>query len=158
MNALARCLATFFYVGYVPRAPGTAGSLAALPLAWFVWHLPTPAAWGVIAAIFLLGVWAAGKVITETGVSDHQTIVIDEVVGILVTASVASLVWWQFVLVFFYFRLFDIWKPGPVRLIDHRLKGGLGAMADDFVAALMAAATLYFTLLLSARMVLAPSA
>ena len=154
MNFLAQMIATFFFVGRVPKAPGTAGSLVALPLAWFLWQAPAPIAWGVIGVIFALGVWAASRVIKQTGVQDHQSIVIDEVVGMLVTASVATQVWWQYALVLAFFRLFDIWKPGPIRLLDRQLKGGLGTMADDLVAALMAAATLYFTLLLSANMLM----
>lgn len=154
LNFFAEMIATFFFVGRVPKAPGTAGSLAALPLAWFLWQAPTAIAWAITGAVFALGVWAAGRVIRQTGVQDHQSIVIDEVVGIFVTASVATQVWWQYALVFAFFRLFDIWKPGPIRILDRQLKGGLGTMADDLVAALMAAATLYFTLLLSANMLM----
>ncbi|RYZ95031.1 MAG: phosphatidylglycerophosphatase A [Proteobacteria bacterium] len=150
---VARIIATFFYVGYVPKAPGTAGALVALPLAWFVWMLPPYLAWGIIAVLFLLGTWSAQLVINHTGREDDQTIVMDEVVGILVTMSVATHLWWQYALGFLIFRMFDILKPGPIGLVDAKVKGGFGAMADDFVASLMAAATLYLVLLFSARMV-----
>jgi len=150
---LARVIATFFYVGYSPKAPGTVGSLVALPLAWYVWYLPNYLGWAVVGVLFALGVWSAQVVINHTGQEDDQTIVMDEVVGILVTTSVATHLWWQFLLGFFIFRMFDILKPGPIGLVDARVKGGFGAMADDFVAALMAAFTLYLVLLFSARMI-----
>jgi phosphatidylglycerophosphatase A len=150
---IARIIATFFYVGYTPKAPGTVGALVALPLAWFTWMLPNYLGWGLVAVLFLLGAWSAQVVINHTGQEDDQTIVMDEVVGILVTTSVATQLWWQYALAFLIFRMFDILKPGPIGLVDARVKGGFGAMADDFVAALMAAATLYLVLLFSARMV-----
>lgn len=153
MQTLARAIATLFYVGYVPKAPGTAGALVALPIAWYVWMLPSFYPFLVIAALFAIGVWSAHVVIGQTGKQDNQIIVMDEVVGILVTTAVASHLWWQYALAFLIFRMFDILKPGPVALVDARVKGGFGAMADDFVAALLAAATLYIVLLFSARMV-----
>lgn len=153
MDKLAKCIATFFYVGLAPRAPGTVGSLVALPLAWWVWKLPPAYAWATIIALFLLGVWAAGRVIRQTGREDHQIIVMDEVVGILVTASVASNLWWHYILVFVFFRAFDIFKPGPVRWLDRRVKGGLGAMVDDLAAAIFATLLLYIVLQASAQMV-----
>lgn len=153
MIQIARIISSFFYVGFIPKAPGTFGSLVALPLAWYTWMLPNYLAWSVVAFLFLLGVWSAHVVIGHTGREDDQTIVMDEVVGILVTTSVATQLWWQYALAFLIFRMFDILKPGPVGLVDARVKGGFGAMADDFVAALMAAATLYIILLFSARMI-----
>lgn len=146
-------IASFFYVGFIPKAPGTFGSLVALPLAWYTWLLPNYLGWGVTAVLFVLGVWSAHVVIQHTGQEDDQTIVMDEVVGILVTTSVAGHLWWQYVLGFLIFRMFDILKPGPIGLVDARVKGGFGAMADDFVAALMAAFMLYLVLLFSARMI-----
>ena len=157
MNRLAYWIATFSYVGRSPRAPGTMGSLVALPLAWWVWKLPSMGAWAVITALFLLGVWSAGVVIRLTGKEDHQSIVMDEVVGVLVTTSVASHLWWHYALAFLLFRAFDIFKPGPVAWLDRRVKGGLGAMVDDLAAAIFATLLLYVVLMFSSYMV-APAA
>lgn len=153
MNSLATLIATFFFVGCAPKAPGTVGSLAALPLAWWIWKLPSHYAWAIITVLFLLGVWSAGKVIRRTGKEDHQIIVMDEVVGILVTTSVAANLWWHYALAFLFFRATDIFKPGPVKWIDQRVKGGFGAMADDLAAAILAALLLYIVLYFSGSMV-----
>ncbi len=147
--SIAQCIATFFYVGKLPKAPGTFGSLAALPLAWWMWKLPAEFAWGTAIIIFLLGVWAAKKVIQKTGTEDHQTIVIDEVAGILFTTSITQHLWWHYALAFVFFRFFDIFKPGPIRWIDAKVKGGLGAMLDDMAAAIFATLLLYVTLQLA---------
>lgn len=150
---LGELVATFFFVGRSPKAPGTMGSLVALPFAWFLWTLHPPLAWGVVLAVFILGVWASGVVIRRTGTQDHQTIVIDEVIGIFLTTSVAAHLWWHYALAFLLFRIFDIWKPFPVGLVDKNVKGGLGAMLDDVVAAVIATAMLYVVLRYSAGMV-----
>lgn len=147
LDHLGVCWATFFYVGKLPKAPGTFGSLAALPVAWYLWTLPWYVAWSIVAAIFLLGVAAAGVVHRQTGVSDHQSIVIDEVVGILVTTSVADPRYWpHYLAAFLLFRLFDIWKPWPVSWIDRNWHSPLGTMMDDFVASLMSTGSLFLLL------------
>jgi phosphatidylglycerophosphatase A len=138
--------ATFFYTGYSPKAPGTAGSLAALPLAWLTWQLPRPMAWLAVAAVFFSGAEAARAVIRRTRQSDHQSIVIDEVVGILIATSVAAQIWWHYLLAFLLFRIFDIWKPWPIRYIDKRWHSAYGTMLDDVLAALAASAVLFFVL------------
>ena len=138
--------ATFFYTGKSPKAPGTCGSLAALPLAWWAWTLGPVWGWAITAVIFVTGTVAARAVIKRTGNTDHQSIVIDEVVGILITTSVAQLVWWQFGLAFLFFRLFDIWKPWPVSVIDRKWKSALGTMMDDVAAAVLATAVLWVVL------------
>lgn len=143
---LATNIATFFTVGKIPKAPGTFGSLAALPFAWFLWQLPPWMAWIVVFSVFALGCWAAKVIISRTGKEDHQSIVIDEVVGIFVTTSVAQHLWWHYLLAFCFFRLFDILKPGPVRIIDKKIKGGFGTMLDDFAASILAALVLYIVL------------
>ena len=144
LDHLGECWATFFYVGKLPKAPGTFGSLAALPVAWFVWTLPWYLGWAIVAAIFFFGVLGAAVVHRKTGVSDHQSIVIDEVVGILVTTSVATPQYWpHYLAAFLLFRLFDIWKPWPVRWVDRNWHSPLGTMMDDFVASLMSTAALW---------------
>ena len=151
--ALSETIATFFFVGRMPKAPGTWGSLAALPFAWFLWKLPVTVAWPIVLAVFLAGCWSASRVIQRTGVSDHQTIVIDEVIGIFLVTSIAAQLWWQYALAFLFFRIFDIWKPWPVHFVDANVKGGFGTMLDDVVAAVMATGVLYFVLRYSAGMV-----
>ncbi|MGE3262587.1 MAG: phosphatidylglycerophosphatase A [Bacteriovoracia bacterium] len=151
--ALSELVATFFYVGRSPKAPGTMGSLVALPFAWYLWMLPVEMAWPIVIAVFLLGCWAASGVIRRTGTQDHQSVVIDEVVGIFLTTSIAAHLWWHYLLAFLLFRIFDIWKPFPVGLVDKNIKGGFGTMLDDVVAAMFATGILWVILRYSAGMV-----
>jgi phosphatidylglycerophosphatase A len=129
-------LATWFGVGLIPIAPGTWGSLAALPCAWAIRSL-----WGVaglavaIAIVFFAGWWAAATVVKASGDNDPGFVVIDEVPAqwlVLLTASHDPLAW---ALAFLLFRIFDVWKPWPVRWADQHVKGGLGVMLDDIAAA-----------------------
>lgn len=135
--------ASFCYVGQVPKAPGTAGSLVALPLAWYLWKLPPILAWAVIALTFLLGVLASSQVVKATGKQDDQRIVIDEVIGIFLSTSAVSETLFHYCLAFALFRAFDIWKPGPIGWADRKFKGGFGVMADDALAGLCAAIVLF---------------
>lgn len=151
--ALSEFVATFFYVGRSPKAPGTMGSLAALPFAWWLWLQPSAVAWVLVIVTFLVGCWASSAVIRRTGTQDHQSIVIDEVVGIFLTTSIAAHLWWHYLLAFVLFRIFDIWKPLPVGLVDKNVKGGFGTMLDDAVAALFATAMLWVILRYTAGMV-----
>jgi phosphatidylglycerophosphatase A len=151
--ALSEFVATFFYVGRSPNAPGTMGSLAALPFAWYLWLLPIPTAWAIVVAVFVMGTLAASVVIRRTGTQDHQSIVIDEVIGIFLTTSIAAHLWWHYLLAFILFRIFDIWKPFPVGLVDKNVKGGIGTMLDDVVAAMFATGILWVILRYSAGMV-----
>lgn len=143
----AEMVATFFYVGRIRFMPGTFGSLAALPVAWYLWTLPRPFAWGFAAATFLVGIWAAKHVIARTGVHDHSSIVVDEVVGIFLITSITprTVLWYG--IAFLLFRIFDIWKPWPIRWVDRKWKGGTGTMMDDLVAAMVATAVLFFLLM-----------
>lgn len=150
MNKIAEAWATFFFVGRSPKAPGTLGSLAALPLAWFVWQLPVLWGCAITFLVFFTGAEAAKFVIRRTGESDNQSIVIDEVVGILITTSIAAHLWWQYALAFLLFRIFDIWKPWPVGFVDRQWKSAYGTMMDDVVAAFMAAALLFLVVRYSA--------
>ncbi len=137
-------IASGFGVGLAPRAAGTLGSLAAL-VPWWLWlrHLPLAQYAIVLVAAFALGVWAAHWVIRRTGIEDPGVVVWDEFVGqwiallplvlLDVTGEVALVI-----VAFVLFRLFDIWKPWPVRWADHQVHGGLGAMLDDALAGAMA--------------------
>ncbi len=99
-------------------------------------------------ALFVLGVWVCGKAGRELGVHDHPAIVWDEVVGYLVTMTAVPVDWGWLLGGFLLFRLFDILKPWPVRWFDRRVPGGVGVMADDLVAGLMAWGVLQVVLVL----------
>ncbi len=142
-------LATWFGVGLIPIAPGTWGSLGALPFAWAVSR-----AWGAtglgiaIAIVFFAGWWAAATVSKASGIKDPGFVVIDEVAGqwlVLLAAPRDPLAW---VLAFVLFRIFDIWKPWPVRRADRDIAGGLGVMLDDLLAAVYAALVLSVLLMI----------
>ena len=137
-------LGTWFGAGLVPGAPGTMGSLAALPFAWvihqaFGWSALAAAA----VALFAAGVWSAGVIVRTGGAEDPSAIVVDEVVGqwLVLLAVQPDLV--LYAAGFVLFRIFDIWKPWPVSWADANIKGGLGVMVDDVLAAAYAAAVLY---------------
>jgi len=146
LEELGVCWATFFYVGKSPKAPGTCGSLAALPLAWVAWSQGTTLGWIITAAVFVTGTIAAQAVIKRTGNTDHQSIVIDEVVGILITTSIGGVTLPHFAIAFVLFRLFDITKPWPVSVVDKKWKSALGTMMDDVGAAVLASAVFYLLL------------
>jgi phosphatidylglycerophosphatase A len=122
--------AAFGPCGFSPFAPGTAGTLGAVPLYMALSLLPWPAYLLVTAALLLLGIVAAGRAGRYWGVVDASPIVIDEVVGYLVTMALVPFSWPAAAAGFVLFRLFDIWKPWPVSALD-RLKSGLGVMLDD---------------------------
>jgi len=134
------CLATWFYSGKSPKAPGTAGSLAALPFGWGIWAYGGNSAL-IIASIIIfgIGVWAAHQYSHLLGVHDAGEIVIDEVVGqwmcllvIPLGAGWIDVIW--LLTAFIAFRVFDIAKPWPIRWVDRRVGGGFGIMFDDVVA------------------------
>jgi phosphatidylglycerophosphatase A len=135
-------------VGLAPRAPGTVGSLVALPLYFLLAPLPLVFYLVLVAALFVLGVWACGRTERELGVHDHPGIVWDEVVGMLVTLIPAPPGWAWLLVGFGLFRLFDIWKPFPISWLNDRIKGGSGIMLDDLAAGIAAAACLQGLVLL----------
>jgi phosphatidylglycerophosphatase A len=139
----ATLIATWFGCGMLPGAPGTWGSLAALPFAWAIVRTGgPPALLAAATALFLLGWWAAGATARALGLKDPGVIVVDEVVGQWLTLVVAPFDPVGWAAGFVLFRLFDIVKPWPVRWADRRVPGGLGIMLDDALAALYAAAVL----------------
>lgn len=128
--------------GLAPVAAGTAGSLAAL-LPWLLLReLPHWAYALVVLAVFALGTWAAQRVIEAMVEDDPGVVVIDEWIGLWIALFAAPAGWGWMLLGFALFRLFDIWKPWPVRWADRRLKGGFGTMVDDVFAGLYALALL----------------
>jgi phosphatidylglycerophosphatase A len=134
MNGVAVFIATCGYVGYFPIAPGTVGSLAALALYALVRWLGTPAAeLLMIVAVALVGVWAAHGTERALKLKDPGPVVIDEVLGMLITLAFMPLSWWGILAAFLLFRLFDVIKPFPAGRLEH-LPGGFGIMADDAMA------------------------
>lgn len=134
MTRLAILLATFGYVGHFPIAPGTAGSAAALVLYVLLRSIGSPVV-EVSAVVLLLfaGFWAGSAAERHYGREDPGYVVLDEVVGMLLTLLFIPLTWTGVVLGFFLFRLFDIVKPPPASQLE-RLHGGFGIMLDDVVA------------------------
>jgi phosphatidylglycerophosphatase A len=139
----ATVVATSFGAGFMPKAPGHTGTLTAVPLAWGLAKLGTLAYVAGIVVVTAIGTVAAGVFARATGVADNQKIVIDEVAGYLVTLSLVPRTVGNLILGFFLFRLFDVWKPGFIRLIDRKVKGGFGIMADDLAAGAVAALCLF---------------
>jgi len=136
-------IATALGAGLSPIGPGTAGSLVALLPWWFLLRgLPTAWYFAVVAAGFLLGVWACGVCDRRLGLHDQGALVWDEVIGMWITLLAAPREWWWMLIGFALFRLFDIWKPWPVRLADRRVHGGFGVMLDDVAAGVYALAAL----------------
>ncbi|WHZ17910.1 MAG: Phosphatidylglycerophosphatase A [Rhodanobacteraceae bacterium] len=132
-------IATALGAGLSPKAPGTAGSLVALLPWWFLLRdLPLAAYAAVLVAGFVLGVWACEVSDRRLAMHDQGALVWDEVIGMWITLLAAPSAWWWMLAGFALFRLFDIWKPWPVRLADRRVHGGLGVMLDDVVAGVYA--------------------
>lgn len=134
-----------------PWAPGTFGTLAAMPLYWLLAPLSLVHYLIVVTVLFVLGVWACGRTARDLGGQDPGVIVWDEVVGYLVAMSAVPLEWTWMLLGFVVFRLFDIWKPWPIRWLDRRVKGGLGIMLDDLGAAVLTWAVLWYSVAVVTR-------
>lgn len=122
--------------GLAKRAPGTWGTLVALPIYWLA-HVV--GGWGAVvlagAIIFFVGIWAAGVAGRALGVSDHGGIVVDEIAAFLLVLAVVPFTWQWVSVAFLLFRVFDIAKPWPIGVADRRIKGGFGVMFDDLLAA-----------------------
>ena len=131
-------LALGFGSGCAPKAPGTFGTLAAIPLYLLMQPLPLWIYLLLTVTGFALGVWVCDRAARDLGVHDHPAIVWDEVIGFGVT-MIAAPAGWEWVLAgFVLFRLFDILKPWPISWFDRRIHGGLGIMLDDLIAGLFA--------------------
>jgi phosphatidylglycerophosphatase A len=132
----AHIVAFGFGAGLAPRAPGTAGTLAAWATGWLLLaHTPPLALLAGTGVLFLLGIWACGETGRHLGVPDHGAMVWDEIVAFLaVLAVVPREPAWQ-AAAFVLFRVFDIAKPPPIRAFERRWHGGFGVMFDDLLAA-----------------------
>ncbi|MFC6670195.1 phosphatidylglycerophosphatase A [Marinobacterium aestuariivivens] len=131
-------LAFGFGSGLAPKAPGTFGTLAAVPLYLLLAPLSLPVYLLVLVLATALGIFLCDRTARDLGVHDHPGIVWDEFVGFWITMLAVPLQWYWIVAGFALFRLFDIWKPWPVRLADRRVSGGFGIMLDDILAGLYA--------------------
>jgi phosphatidylglycerophosphatase A len=131
-------LAFGFGSGLSPRAPGTVGSLAALPFALLIVQLPLWTGLAVILTAFFVGIYLCGVTGRALGVHDHGGMVWDEFVGLWLVLVFIPFHWAWWLAAFVLFRLFDILKPWPIRWLDRRVEGGLGVMIDDALAAVYA--------------------
>lgn len=131
-------LAFGFGSGAMPFAPGTFGTLVAIPLYWLMLPLSLWAYLSIVSAITLVGVWLCHVTSRDLGVHDHAGIVWDEIAGYLITMIAAPAGWQWIVAGFLLFRFFDIIKPWPIGWVDRRIHGGLGIMLDDVLAAVFA--------------------
>jgi phosphatidylglycerophosphatase A len=146
VNSVALTLSTWFGCGYFPWGPGTVGSAAALLIGAAVDHWFAGTRQFLFGSVFLLvmpAIWASTATATMTGNKDPGFVVVDEVLGQWVTLlGVSSYSVRSFVAGFILFRVFDIWKPWPVRNLE-KLPGGYGIVADDLAAGLYGALILY---------------
>ncbi|PIV19909.1 MAG: phosphatidylglycerophosphatase A [Deltaproteobacteria bacterium CG_4_8_14_3_um_filter_45_9] len=137
-------VATGFGVGYSPIAPGTLGTLIALPLYYFLSEISSPLYEITLIGFFFLSVWISENAEIFFGKKDDQRIVIDEMMGFLIT-----MLWvpktTRFILIgFFLFRFFDILKPFPIRRLEKKFKGGFGVVLDDVMAGVYGNIILHF--------------
>ncbi len=138
MNRFLLFLATGFGVGYSPIAPGTAGTLLAIPIYYFLSEIPPPLYEITLIGFFFLSIWISENAEGFFGKKDDQRIVIDEIIGFLITMLWVPKTTRFIIIGFFLFRFFDILKPFPIRRLEKRLKGGFGVVLDDVMAAIYA--------------------
>ncbi|HID79437.1 MAG TPA: phosphatidylglycerophosphatase A [Aquifex aeolicus] len=142
MFAIAKLVATYLYVGLLPKMPGTWGSIFALPLAWFLYQ------WGIttylvgLATVTLLGIWASEIYSKSVGNEDPDEVVIDEVAGILTVFLFIKPTPLSWVLGLILFRVVDILKPPPINWVE-KIPYGVGIMADDLLAGVLVGVILF---------------
>jgi len=133
---------TGFYSGNIPFAPGTFGTLAGLPFCFLVSLCPSGIGMMIIIAVMVLAVWLAGLSERLLGSKDPGCIVIDEIAGMLVTLAGLPFTFFTVVLGFVLFRILDILKPFPIRILERKIPGGAGIVIDDIAAGIIANITL----------------
>jgi phosphatidylglycerophosphatase A len=148
----ALAVATVFGVGYAPVAPGTFGSAAGLLLWWLLPSSPAIQAVAILA-LFVAGSWSGSVAERHFGRADPGQVVVDEVMGMLITLWLNPVGWGGALLAFFLFRIFDVIKPYPSDRLE-RLHGGVGVMADDGMAAIYANLALRACIWLSGHLVI----
>lgn len=136
-----------FGSGAMPIAPGTFGTLMAIPFYLALQYLPLPIYIAITLVIIVGSIWLSDKISREINVHDHPGMCLDEIVGFFVTMTAApkGILW--VILGFLLFRLFDIWKPQPIRYIDEKIGGGFGIILDDVVAGVLACVVLHLVAL-----------
>ena len=144
-------LAFGFGSGLSPKAPGTVGTIAAIPLWYLLVQLPPQTYVVVVAICVIIGIFICGSAADKLGVHDHGGIVWDEFVGFWITMAFLPVSYVSVLVGFILFRLFDIFKPWPISWLDKNIGGGLGIMIDDVVAGLAAGGS--FVLLQSLHLV-----
>jgi phosphatidylglycerophosphatase A len=139
-------LAYGFGAGLSPKAPGTMGTLVAIPLyVLLMLYASSTVYLAVLAVALMAGIFICGYTARQMGIDDPKGVVWDEIVGYLITMLGLPLNWIWVVGGFLLFRLFDIWKPWPIRWVDRNIKGGAGIMFDDVIAAVFACVLLNLT-------------
>ncbi len=137
-------LALGFGSGLSPKAPGTFGTVAAIPV-FLLFTFFTPLIYAIATLIVCIaGIYICGKTAEDVGVHDHGAIVWDEIAGYLITMFLVPVSWQSILVGFILFRIFDIFKPWPISYLDKYVHGGFGIMIDDVVAGLMALACMHF--------------
>ncbi|MDN3651659.1 phosphatidylglycerophosphatase A [Thalassotalea ponticola] len=136
-------LALGFGTGLAPKAPGTVGTLAALPFILLLSQLSVNVYVIATVVMAIVGVWICAKASADAKVHDHGAIVWDEVVGYTITMAAIPVSWQSLLVGFVIFRIFDIVKPWPISVIDKKIDGGFGIMLDDIVAGILALALMH---------------
>ncbi|WP_338883262.1 MULTISPECIES: phosphatidylglycerophosphatase A [Xenorhabdus] len=137
-------LATGFGSGLSPIIPGTMGSVAAIPFWLLLAQLPAWGIWLVIVLGTIIGCVICQKAADAMNVEDPGCVVWDEFIGMWITLMAIPVLNWQWILVgFVVFRIFDMWKPWPIRWFDRYVKGGIGIMLDDIIAAIFAVVVIW---------------
>jgi phosphatidylglycerophosphatase A len=143
-------LALGFGSGLAPKAPGTFGTLAAVPLVWLCSAYLPFSIYLILTVLFsIVGIWICGKTADDMQVHDDSSIVWDEVVGMMITMLAVPLHWHTLLIGFILFRIFDIAKPWPISYLDKHVHGGFGIMADDLLAGVFALACMHLGLSLN---------
>jgi phosphatidylglycerophosphatase A len=139
-------IALGFGSGLAPKAPGTLGTIVGLAMFGLIAGHPLWLQLIIVALLFVVGISICGKTAQALGTPDHGSIVWDEIVAMMFVLAFTPpfILWWS--IAFILFRLFDIWKPFPIKQCDNKLKGGFGVMFDDFLAAVYTILLIQFSI------------
>ena len=138
MKNFLKLIATYFNIGRVSKAPGTLATAATIPLFILMSRLPDVIYMMLVLALAILGIFAAQAYESDSVEHDAKEIVIDEVVGFLITMVLVPCTVKAIIVGFIFFRLLDIFKPWPISVLDEKVKGGVGVMVDDIAAGIFA--------------------
>lgn len=142
------CLAFGLGSGLSPKMPGTMGTVVGVLLYLLLAKIPLSYYLISVGLLTLVAIWICDWSSKDLGIHDYPGIVLDEIVGFLWVMIAVPLTWWTVLLAFIFFRLFDIWKPWPIRWLDQRVTGGFGIVIDDCLAAVYAWLLIQFILIL----------